>query len=113
MGRRAHSGDESSRRRFEKPPIHRTPSPLHVERPELGMAEDIHQDRFALMTVLTRAHEARPDVYAQSGELMSMSDEQLVDHATELLRSLDEAPSDDDVAIEVRQALREILGGTA
>ena len=77
------------------------------------MAEDIHQDRFALMTVLTRAHEARPNAYADSRELMSMSDEQLVAHATELLRSLDQAPPEDDVGIEVREALREILGEAA
>jgi hypothetical protein len=77
------------------------------------MAEDIHQDRFALMTVLTRAHEARPDVYAESQELMSMSDERLVAHATKLLQSLEQAPPADDVAIEVREALREILGEAA
>jgi hypothetical protein len=77
------------------------------------MPEDIHQDRFALMTVLTRAHEARPNAYAESQELMSMSDEQLVAHATELLRSLEDAPVEDDVAVEVREALREILGEAA
>jgi len=73
------------------------------------MADDIHQDRFALMTVLTRAHAARPDAYAGSESLMSMSDELLVAHATELLRSLEETPEDDALTVEVRTALREIL----
>jgi len=73
------------------------------------MADDIHQDRFALMTVLSRAHAARPDDYAGSESLMSMSDELLVAHATELLRSLEETPEDDALTVEVRTALREIL----
>jgi hypothetical protein len=77
------------------------------------MADDIHQDRFALMTVLTRAHAARPDDYAGSEFLMSMSDELLVAHATELLRSLEETPEDDALTVEVRTALREILGDQA
>lgn len=77
------------------------------------MPEDIHQDRFALMTVLTRAHEARPDDYAGSDALMAMSDELLVAHATELLRSLEETPEDDSLRVEVRSALREILGEPA
>jgi hypothetical protein len=77
------------------------------------MPEDIHQDRFALMTVLTRAHEARPTEYVDSQVLMSMSDEQLVAHATELLRSLEDGGPDDDAATEVRTTLREILGEPA
>ena len=77
------------------------------------MPEDIHQDRFALMTVLTRAHEARPNDYAGSEALMGMSDELLVAHAAELLRSLEEAPEDDALTVEVRTALHEILDGSA
>jgi hypothetical protein len=77
------------------------------------MPEDIHQDRFALMTVLTRAHEARPNDYAGSEALMAMSDEHLVAHATELLRSLEETPEDDALTVEVRAALSEILGASA
>ena len=77
------------------------------------MADDIHQDRFALMTVLTRAHAARPDDYAGSDALMAMSDELLVAHATELLRSLKETPEDDGLTVEVRTALRAILGDPA
>jgi hypothetical protein len=77
------------------------------------MPEDIHQDRFALMTVLTRAHEARPAVYAGSEALMAMSDELLVAHAHELLRSLEEAPEDDALTVEVLTALREILADSA
>jgi hypothetical protein len=76
------------------------------------MPEDIHQDRFALMTALTRAHEARPDVYANSRSLMSMSDERLLEHATELLHSLDKASRADDTAVELRTSLRHILGGS-
>jgi hypothetical protein len=74
------------------------------------MAEDIHQDRFALMTVLTRAHDARPNDYADSESLMSMSDELLLAHATKLLRSLEDRPEDDALTVEIRAALREILG---
>jgi hypothetical protein len=74
-----------------------------------GMAQDIHQDRFALMAVLTRAHVARPHDYVDRESLMSMSDERLVAYALELLRSLEETPADDDTTVEVRTALREIL----
>ena len=74
------------------------------------MPEDIHQDRFALMAVLTRAHDERPDDYADSRSLMSMSDDQLVAHATELLRSLLQRPLDDETAIELSTALQRILG---
>jgi hypothetical protein len=74
------------------------------------MPEDIHQNRFALMTVLARAHEARPDDYADSRSLMSMSDERLLAHATELLHSLEQAPLVDGTAVGLRTALRHILG---
>ena len=77
------------------------------------MAEDIHQDRFALMTVLSRAHVERPSEYVDSDALMSMSDERLVAHATELLRSLEEGRAEDETTLEVRSALREILGPAA
>ena len=77
------------------------------------MANDIHQDRFALMTVLTRAHAARPDDYVDSDALMSMDDDRLVAHASELLHSLEERPAEDDTTAELRAALREILGPSA
>ena len=77
------------------------------------MTEDIHQDRFALMAALTRAHEARPADYTDSETLMSMSDERLVAHATELLNALEQAPGDDEATVEVRSALRRILGESA
>lgn len=76
------------------------------------MPEDIHQDRFALMAALTRAHEARPDDFADSETLMSMNDEDLLAHATELLHSLERGPLEDDAALEVEAALRRILVGT-
>jgi hypothetical protein len=74
---------------------------------------DIHQDRFALMAVLTRAHVARPAEYLGSESLMAMSDKRLVTHATELLRSLEEAPVHNETTLELRTALREILGKSA
>ena len=74
------------------------------------VSEDIHQDRFALVTVLAQAHLARPNDYVDSESLVSMSDERLVAHATELLHSLEETPVADDTTVEVRAALREILG---
>jgi hypothetical protein len=77
------------------------------------MPEDIHQDRFALVAVLTRAHKARPTDYVDSQVLMSMTDERLVEHAAEVLRSLEDGGPDDDTAGEVRTALRQILGEPA
>ena len=65
------------------------------------------------MTVLTRAHVERPNDYEDAESLMSMTDERLVAHATELLRSLEEAPAEDGTTLEVRSALREILGPIA
>lgn len=76
------------------------------------MPDDIHQDRFALMAALTRAHDARPDEFADSETLMSMSDEDLLAHATELLHSLERGPLEDDAVLEVQAALRRILVGT-
>jgi len=77
------------------------------------MTEDIHQDRFALMAALTRAHEARPADYTDSETLMSMSDERLLAHATEVLSALEQASGDDEATAEVRAALRRILGESA
>jgi hypothetical protein len=77
------------------------------------MPEDIHQDRFALVAVLTRAHKARPTDYVDSQVLMSMTDERLVEHAAEVLRSLEDGGPDDYTAGEVRTALRQILGEPA
>jgi hypothetical protein len=76
------------------------------------MPEDIHQDRFALMAALARAHDERPDDYAGSQSLISMSDDQLVAHATELLRTLEQQPLDDGAAVELRAALQRILGAS-
>ena len=73
------------------------------------MTEDIHQDRFALMTVLTRAHEARPADYDDPQSLMSMSDERLVAHATDLMHSLEHEPLQDATALEVLSTLQQIL----
>ena len=77
------------------------------------MAEDIHQDRFALMSVLTRAHAARPDDFVGAEALVSMSDERLVAHANGLLRELEKTPDDDHTTVELRTVLREILGPPA
>jgi hypothetical protein len=57
---------------------------------------DIDQSRFALMTVLTRAHEERPDDYADPG----------------LLHSLEAAPRSDAVATRLQRELRRILDET-
>ena len=48
---------------------------------------DIDQSRFALMTVLTRAHEARPAEYPAPRALISMSDDALRGYAVGLLYS--------------------------
>ena len=37
--------------------------------------DDIDQSRFALMAVLTRAHDARPDEYPDPQALLALSDE--------------------------------------
>ncbi len=42
---------------------------------------DIDQSRFALIAVLTRAHEARPDDYHPPPTLLAMSDEGLRGYA--------------------------------
>ena len=76
----------------------------------IGMPEDIHQDRFALVTVLTRAHEARPDDYADPQSLISMSDERLVAHATHLMHALEQETPTDETARDVLTTLQEILG---
>ena len=73
---------------------------------------DIDQSRFALMTVLTRAHEERPDDYADPESLIVMSDHGLRSYAAGLLHSLEAAPRSDAVATRLQQELRRILDET-
>ena len=73
------------------------------------MADDIHQARFALVSVLERAYEARPDEYADPAVLQAMTDDALIDYAQDLLGSLDQSPRLDDVATELQAELRRIL----
>jgi hypothetical protein len=56
------------------------------------MAEDIHQARFALISVLRHAYEARPNEYADSDVLQAMNDERLIAYALGLLDSLERRP---------------------
>ncbi len=74
--------------------------------------EDIDQSRFALMTALTEAHEARPDDYPNPGSLITMSDEGLRAYALGLLRLLEGAPGGDSVETELEEQLRRILDET-
>jgi hypothetical protein len=73
------------------------------------MADDIHQARFALVSVLEHAHEARPQEYADPAVLQAMADDALIEYAQGLLDSLDQAPRLDDVATELQAELRRIL----
>ena len=73
------------------------------------MAEDIHQARFALVSVLERAYESRPEEYEDPAIVQAMTDEELLGYARGLLDSLDQAPGLDDVATELRVELRRIL----
>jgi len=73
---------------------------------------DIDQSRFALMAVFTRAHEARPDDYAEPQTLIPMSDDGLRSYAAGLLHSLEAEPRRDEVATELREELRRILHET-
>ena len=77
--------------------------------PREAVTEDIHQARFALVSFLERAYEAQPEVYADPAVVQAMTDEGLIAYAHGLLDMLDEAPSLDDVAAELRAELRLIL----
>ena len=74
--------------------------------------KDIDQDRFALMSALTRANMARPHDYPNPGTLIAMSDEALRAYALGLLQLLEEAPGGDSVETELQQELRVILHDT-
>ena len=74
--------------------------------------EDIDQSRFALITVLTKAHEERRDEYPESRILVAMSDEGLRGYAVGLLASLEMQERDDSVASQLRSDLRRILNAT-
>jgi hypothetical protein len=73
---------------------------------------DIDQNRFALMTTLTRAHIARPDDYPNPGTLVGMSDESLRSYAAGLLHALEATPRSDKVATRLQDELRGILRDT-
>ncbi len=70
---------------------------------------DIDQSRFALIAVLTRAHEARPDDYHPPPTLLAMSDEGLRGYAVSLLYSLEAEPRSDKVATWLQEELLRIL----
>jgi hypothetical protein len=72
--------------------------------------EDIDQNRFALMTALTRAHRARPDEYPSPGTLVAMSDEVVRAYAVGLIQLLDGVPGGDSVEAELQKELKLILG---
>jgi len=71
--------------------------------------DDIDQSRFALMAVLTRAHDARPDEYPDPQALLALSDEGVRSYAAGLLHSLEAEPRRDNVAIQLWSELRSIL----
>jgi hypothetical protein len=70
---------------------------------------DIDQNRFALMTVLRRVHEARPDDYADPETLLAMSDEALRSYAIGLLHFLATESAGDEVAAGLQQELGSLL----
>ena len=70
---------------------------------------NIDQSRFALIAVLTEAHEARPDEYPDPQTLIAMSDEVLRAYAVGLLALLEAGPRGDSVASELHRDLRRIL----
>jgi len=74
--------------------------------------EDIDQDRFALMSALTRANLARPDDYPNPSTLIAMSDEALRAYALGLLQLLEGAPGGDSFETELRRELRVIFHAT-
>jgi len=70
---------------------------------------DIDQNRFALIAVLTEAHEKRPDEYPDPQTLIAMSDGVLRAYAVGLLALLEAGPRGDSVASELHRDLRRIL----
>jgi hypothetical protein len=73
---------------------------------------DIDQDRFALITALTKAHRARPDDYSNPGTLIALSDEGLRAYAIGLLQLLEGASGGDSFETGLRRELRVILHDT-
>jgi len=73
------------------------------------MTADIDQNRFALMALLTRAHDARPDDYADPQTLVPMSDDSLRSYAVGLLHFLEAEPPSDEVTTEIQEELRSLL----
>ena len=71
--------------------------------------DHIDQSRFALMTVLSTAHHARPDEYLDPAAMVAMSDENLRAYALRLLYLIDRAPGGDRVAAELKTELRLIV----
>ena len=71
--------------------------------------KDIDQSRFALISALARAHEARPDEYPDREALLSMSDDALRSYAIGLLQLLGAEPRGDMMATGLQQELRMIL----
>ena len=74
--------------------------------------QDIDQNRFALMTVLRRVHEARPDDYADPETLIAMSDDGLRSYSIGLLPLLAAEPAGDKVAAGLQEELSSILDDT-
>jgi len=70
---------------------------------------DIAQSRFALIGVLTQAHEARPEDYPAPRTLLEMTDEGLRGYVVGLLYSLEAEPRSDEVAAWLQEELRGIL----
>jgi hypothetical protein len=75
--------------------------------------EDIDQDRFALMSALTKANRARPGDYPNPGTLIAMSDEALRAYAVGLLQLLEGSPGGDSVETELKKELLLILGDSS
>jgi hypothetical protein len=73
---------------------------------------DIDQSRFALMAVLTRAHDARPDEYPDPQALLALSDDAVRSYAAGLLDSLEAESRSDRVATDLKKELRRILHET-
>ncbi len=73
---------------------------------------DIDQDRFALISALTEAHQARPDEYPNPDTLVAMSDERLRAYSVGLLQLLQGAPAGDSVETDLQDELRSILHET-
>ena len=76
------------------------------------MPEDIDLNRFALVAILVAANAKRPADYPDYETLSAMSDSGLLAYADGLLTSLEHSSSPrDEVAAEVRDALRRVIRG--